>query len=172
MKTIMRVADQKNRCNALPKKIRMRTTGCVMDNNYQEYNIRLSIDSRLEQVRVLSGALRGIGQELQLTDDQLGQLELMMVEAVNNVIEHAYQLKSGNEVHVRVEYNPQEIHLVISDHGQTMPDSLHNQVRAMPNPEDLPEGGWGMGLIHVLADSIRYIQDARGNHLHVSKQLV
>lgn len=143
-----------------------------MDNNYQEYNIRLSIDSRLEQVRVLSGALRGIGQELHLNDDKLGQLELIMVEAVNNVIEHAYQLESGNEVHVRVEYTPQAIHLIISDHGQAMPDRLHSEVRVMPNPEDLPEGGWGMGLIHLLADSIRYIRDTRGNHLHVSKQLV
>jgi serine/threonine-protein kinase RsbW len=143
-----------------------------MDRNYKEYNIRLSIDSRLEQVRVLSGALRGIGQELQLTDDKLGQLELMMVEAVNNVIEHAYQLQEGNDVHVRVEYSPQEVHLIISDHGQTMPDELHSAAREMPDPEDLPEGGWGMGLIHALADSIRYSRDARGNHLYVSKQLV
>lgn len=142
-----------------------------MDANFQEYNIRLSIDSRLEQVRVLSGALRGIGRELALSDDKLGQLELMMVEAVNNVIEHAYQLQAGNDIHVRVEYSPQEMHLIISDHGQTMPEELHSTACEMPNPEDLPEGGWGMGLIHALADSIRYIRDARGNHLHVSKQL-
>ncbi|EIJ33919.1 ATP-binding protein [Thiothrix nivea] len=143
-----------------------------MDTTFKEYNIRLSIDSRLEQVRVLSGALRGIGQELALSDDKLGQLELMMVEAVNNVIEHAYQLQAGNDVHVRVEYNPQEVHLIISDHGHAMPDELHAEARDMPDPEDLPEGGWGMGLIHALADSIRYIRDARGNHLYVSKQLV
>lgn len=143
-----------------------------MDMQYQEYNIRLSIDSRLEQVRVLSGALRGIGQELSLSAEQLGQLELMMVEAVNNVIEHAYQMQGGNDVHVRVEYSPQEVHLVISDRGHTMPDELHSTARDMPNPEDLPEGGWGMGLIHLLADSIRYSSDAKGNHLHVSKQLV
>ena len=67
-----------------------------MEATYREYNIRLSIDSRLEQVRVLSGALRGIGQELSLSEEQLGQLELMMVEAVNNVIEHAYQMQHGN----------------------------------------------------------------------------
>jgi serine/threonine-protein kinase RsbW len=142
----------------------------MMDTRYKEYNIRLSIDSRLEQVRVLSGALRGIGQELALSDDKLGQLELMMVEAVNNVIEHAYQLQAGNDVHVRVEYSPQEVHLIISDQGQSMPDELHTEAY-MPDPEDLPEGGWGMGLIHALADSIRYIRDARGNHLYVSKQL-
>ena len=52
-----------------------------MEATYREYNIRLSFDSRLEQVRVLSGALRGIGQELSLSEEQLGQLELMMVEA-------------------------------------------------------------------------------------------
>lgn len=142
-----------------------------MEVTYREYNIRLSIDSRLEQVRVLSGALRGIGQELSLSEEQLGQLELMMVEAVNNVIEHAYQMQHGNDVQVRVEYSPQEVHLVISDQGHAMPDALHTETREMPNPEDLPEGGWGMGLIHLLADSIRYSRDAKGNHLHVSKQL-
>ena len=138
----------------------------------KEYHIRLSIDSRLEQVRVLSGALRGIGQELALSEDKLGQLELMMVEAVNNVIEHAYQLQEGHDVHVRVEYSPQEVNLIISDHGHAMPDELHTSPRTMPDPEGLPEGGWGMGLIHALADSIRYIRDASGNHLHVSKQLM
>ena len=142
-----------------------------MEATYREYNIRLSIDSRLEQVRVLSGALRGIGQELSLSEEQLGQLELMMVEAVNNVIEHAYQMQHGNDVQVRVEYSPQEVHLVISDQGHAMPDALHTEPREMPNPDDLPEGGWGMGLIHLLADSIRYSRDAKGNHLHVSKQL-
>lgn len=143
-----------------------------MNTSYHEYNIHLSIDSRLEQVRILSGALRGIGQELALAEDKLGQLELMMVEAVNNVIEHAYQLQAGNDVHVRMEYNQQEIHLIISDHGQAMPDKLQTGTCIMPNPEDLPEGGWGMGLIHVLADSIHYDRDACGNnHLHVSKSL-
>ena len=142
-----------------------------MEATYREYNIRLSIDSRLEQVRVLSGALRGIGQELSLSEEQLGQLELMMVEAVNNVIEHAYQMQHGNDVQVRVEYSPQEVHLVISDQGHAMPDALHTETREMPNPDDLPEGGWGRGLIHLLADSIRYSRDAKGNHLHVSKQL-
>jgi serine/threonine-protein kinase RsbW len=142
-----------------------------METVYKQYNIRLSIDSRLEQVRLLSGALRGIGKELELSDDKLGQLELMMVEAVNNVIEHAYEMQGGNDVRVRVEYNPEVVHLIISDSGRTMPDELHSELKAMPDPEDLPEGGWGMGLIHLLADSIRYSNDAKGNHLHVSKQL-
>lgn len=142
-----------------------------METVYKQYNIRLSIDSRLEQVRLLSGALRGIGKELELSDDKLGQLELMMVEAVNNVIEHAYEMQGGNDVRVRVEYNPDVVNLIISDSGRTMPEELHSGERGMPDPEDLPEGGWGMGLIHLLADSIRYIRDAKGNHLHVSKQL-
>ncbi|MEB4593281.1 ATP-binding protein [Candidatus Thiothrix sp. Deng01] len=142
-----------------------------MDADYREYHIRLSIDSRLEQVRILSGALRGIGQELALSEDKLGQLELILVEAVNNVIEHAYQLQGGNDVHVRVEYSPQQMHLVISDHGHAMPEELHAGFNGMPDPEGLPEGGWGMGLIQALADSTHYIRDAQGNHLYVSKQL-
>ena len=94
-----------------------------------------------------------------------------MVEAVNNVIEHAYELQAGNVVCVCLEYTPQAVHLIISDQGKTMPDFVQTQAREMPDPTSLPEGGWGLGLIHVLADSIRYTRDPDGNHLHVSKQL-
>ncbi len=135
------------------------------------YDIRLSIDSRLEQVRVLSGALRGIGKELALSESEIGQLELMMVEAVNNVIEHAYEFKTGNDVRVRLAYSPTEVHLIISDCGKAIPDMVQAQAGEMPDPESLPEGGWGLGLIHALADSCRYMHDPEGNHLYVSKQL-
>ncbi|QLQ32254.1 MAG: hypothetical protein HZT40_12390 [Candidatus Thiothrix singaporensis] len=45
-----------------------------MDADYREYHIRLSIDSRLEQVRILSGALRGIGQNWRYRKTSLGSL--------------------------------------------------------------------------------------------------
>lgn len=141
------------------------------------YTIRLFIDSQLEHVRLLGSAIRGIGQELKLSSEQVGQIELMLVEAVNNVIEHAYEYQAGCDVRVRVECVPSEnIKLIISDQGNRIPaGQLSSRVTGsdtlLPAPEGLPEGGWGLGLINLLADSLHYECDADGNHLHLCKQL-
>ena len=147
-----------------------------MNEGSKVYNIQLVIDSRLEHVRLLGSALRGIGQELTLPEDQLAQLELIMVEAVNNVIEHAYEYQTGHSVNVRVECeSDRQVRLVISDQGRSMPEELAEcdglDNGGFPDPDDLPEGGWGMALIRALSDSCSYVRDHSGNHLHVSKQL-
>lgn len=147
-----------------------------MSSDKKTYNIQLLIDSQLEYVRLIGGAVRGIGNELSLPVDQVGQLELMMVEAVNNVIEHAYEFKAGNGVQVRVECDPDEsIKMIISDQGHSIPPEQISAQTAgetgFPEPESLPEGGWGLGLINMLADSFHYECDHDGNHLHVCKQL-
>ena len=141
------------------------------------FHIRLFIDSQLEHVRLLGSAVRGIGKELDLPLEQVGQIELMLVEAVNNVIEHAYENKPGSDVRVRVECEPgTQIKLVISDQGRRIP-TMQISTRMvsgdtlLPKPESLPEGGWGLGLIRMLADSLHYECDQDGNHLHLCKQL-
>lgn len=147
-----------------------------MSDENKIYNIELQIDSQLKHVRILSGALKGIGQELELTGDQVGQLELILVEAVTNVIEHAYEFKTDNEVKVHVECDPDNtIKMIISDSGKSMPDTLQNNIEAddlsLPEPELLPESGWGMGLISMLSDSFHYERNDKQNNLHVMKHL-
>ncbi len=141
------------------------------------YNIRLFIDSQMEHVRLLGSAVRGIGEELNLPNEQVGQIELMLVEAVNNVIEHAYEYEAGNDVRVRVECEPAEqIRMIVSDRGHRIPDEqINTHIESndvlLPEPETLPEGGWGLGLIRILADSLHYECNQDGNHLHLCKQL-
>ena len=148
-----------------------------MSNSAGSYDIRLFIDSQLSHVRLLGSAVRGIGKELELPDEHIGQLELMLVEAVNNVIEHAYENKAGKDIRVRVEYDPAEqFKMIISDQGNPIPGAqiqtrLTGDDVPMPEPESLPEGGWGLGLISMLADSLHYECNQDGNHLHLSKQL-
>lgn len=147
-----------------------------MNKINQVYNIQLQINSQLEHVRLLGSALRGIGQELKLTTEQIGQLELILVETVNNVIEHAYEFQSGHQVNVSVECTPDDrIKLIISDRGKPMSAESQQTFTAtdvnFPEPEQLPESGWGMGLINLLADSFHYERSNEHNYWHVTKQL-
>ncbi|MEZ5535960.1 MAG: ATP-binding protein [Thiolinea sp.] len=147
-----------------------------MDETSRIYTIQLQINSQLEHVRLLGSALRGIGQELELNNTQLGQLELILVETVNNVIEHAYEFQSGSQVTVTIECTPDDnMKLTISDRGKSMPQgeqlTFSETDISFPEPESLPESGWGMGLINLLADSFRYERADNQNYWHVTKRL-
>lgn len=147
-----------------------------MSEKSKIYNIQLQIDSQMEHIRLLGGALRGIGSELELSNEQVGQLELILVEAVTNVIEHAYEYKTGNQIQVQVECTPDNsIKMTISDWGKSMPDSIQDKLKAdklsLPEPELLPESGWGMGLIQMLSDSFHYERNHEQNDWHVLKRL-
>jgi serine/threonine-protein kinase RsbW len=147
-----------------------------MNKTSRIYNIQLQINSQLEHIRLLASALRGIGQELKLTGEQVSQLELILVEMVTNVIKHAYELQAGHQVNVKVECTPDEsIKLTISDRGKSMPDRGQQMFTSadfdFPEPELLPESGWGMGLINLLADSFHYERSNDHNYWYVTKRL-
>lgn len=135
------------------------------------FDIAFSIDSCLPQVRLLSGALRGVAQEVGISSENMSQLDLIMVEAVNNVIEHAYQMEPGHQVRVRLLYSPLRSELVVSDTGRTMPAEVHSGNHDIQDPFALPEGGWGLSLIQAMADSFHYVTDEQGNHLHIIKTM-
>lgn len=141
-----------------------------VSDHSQSFEIAFSIDSRLTHVRLLSGALRGVAQDVGISSESMSQLDLIMVEAVNNVIEHAYQMEAGHEVWVRLVHRSDQSELIVSDRGRTMPENVHKGNHEIQDPFALPEGGWGLSLIQAMADSFHYVTDEQGNHLHIIKK--
>jgi serine/threonine-protein kinase RsbW len=114
-----------------------------------------SIESDLSRVRELADVFKRFSIEEQLGDKLTGQLELMLVEAVNNVIEHAYEMQQGFIVNTRFEASKTEVMLTITDYGLPVPLSPIAKGKAMDVTE-LPEGGWGLHLIYTLADDVKH----------------
>lgn len=126
--------------------------------------LNYSIKSNLSEVRELANVLRGFCDEQKLNETLSGQLELILVEAVNNVIEHAYQNKEGFPIDITVKVNSTEIILIIKDQGIPPPSKVYDTDGYMPDFSELPEGGWGVALIQTLADQIKYFRDKDGNN--------
>jgi len=64
--------------------------------------VRLAIDSRIDQVHMIGWAVRGVCAAIAMSEKDAYQVELCIVEAVNNAIEHAYASEAGHEVSVVV----------------------------------------------------------------------
>lgn len=115
-------------------------------------------------IAAVMARLRG----LELPERIAGDVELALAEAVNNVTEHAYLGQGEGTITVTGRLENSRLVLRISDHGLPMPDGKLPQPRAVDldvATEDLPEGGFGWGLIHALTSSVRYDRRAQRNTL-------
>lgn len=95
-----------------------------------------------------------------------GTAELVLAEAMNNIVEHAYAGQPGR-IELRMQPRPGGLAVSVTDWGRPMPGG------ALPpgNPPvlsaeaDLPEGGFGWHLIRRLASGLDYRRAADRNVL-------
>ncbi|WP_298853672.1 ATP-binding protein [uncultured Ruegeria sp.] len=86
-------------------------------------------------------------------------VKIALAEAINNVVEHAYNGVAPAKVRVTCRLDQDRLDILISDTGHPLPGchppdgtpaSLGTRI------QDLPEGGFGWFLIHQLTNDIWY----------------
>lgn len=116
-----------------------------------------STDSRLGNVELLARAVRGLCGAAGLPGRDCARVELALVEAVNNVVRHAYHGEPGHTVEVTVTVDGGQLALEVADDGTPMPP--HGTPVLDFDPTDLanlPEGGMGLYLIHSVMETVEY----------------
>ena len=137
-------------------------------------NIQLTIDSRLENTAPAGLAVRGIAQGFGLDETEAYLLELAVVEAVSNVIRHAYGNRPGHPVEIALALTPQGISLEILDRGTALDLGVLSRAGELAAPADiseLPEGGLGLAIIKQAMDDVSYSSRDGINVLRMSKSL-
>ena len=95
-------------------------------------------------------------------------LELVLAEALNNVVEHAHGDSSDGVIWLRCAREPSGFVLQIRDDGNAMPNGqIPNTPMALRHGalNSVPEGGFGWHLIRHLADQVDYQRLAGQNCL-------
>jgi len=136
-----------------------------------EVTMKCQIQSEFSHVKKLSDSLQIFAKNENIDETLLGQLELILVEAVNNVIEHAYSNQAGHPIDVVLTKSNNEVIFTIKDQGNPVPDDLSERKNNMPNAMSLPEGGWGLSLIYALANRVEFSRQGETNTLILAKAL-
>lgn len=117
-------------------------------------------------------ALAEVRQELAplgLDIEELQIVELVLAEALNNIVEHAYaQPVPDDMITICGDHRANGLHFRIVDRGGAMPDGkppLGNTQPISAEIEDLPEGGFGWFLIRDLAKDVCYRRIGTENRL-------
>ena len=131
-----------------------------MNTNVTLPPVHICVQSSNVAVRTALKALLRRLEPLELGVDEVGTVELVMAEALNNVVEHAYpEGDAAGPITISCNHAADGLHLMVVDRGRAMPKGQ------MPDGAtvdldvpfcDTPEGGFGWFLIKDLADEVRY----------------
>ena len=118
---------------------------------------QITLDADLLAIR--HGLARLFGMQLlsDLGDEDRGTAEIVLAEALNNIVEHACADLPG-QIRVTVTRSDAGIFCVIRDRGRPMPGGAlpAGHLAPMEAGGDLPEGGFGWFLIRRLARDVTY----------------
>lgn len=140
---------------------------------------RLTVDSNLNNAFLVSVFVRAVCDRLGMTREDTCSVDVCVVEAVTNVMKHAYLGAPGKEVSVEISATTERLDLYVRDQGQGMPEEhrakLLNGSQVLDfdpsNLEGVPEGGMGLQIIHQLIDEAAYSTEGGTNCLRLTKFL-
>jgi len=137
-----------------------------------EKEIKLTIESRLENVFLIGLVINRICSYMNLSEEESYHLEISVVEAVNNAIKHAYGNEPGHYVEVVITLYKDRIELKVCDTGKRMePGDIPGMDFDPDDRENLPEGGMGLFIMHEIMDSVVYESSEEKNVLTLTKFL-
>ena len=100
-----------------------------------------------------------------LPEDRRGTAEIVLAEALNNIVEHAYA-ESGGPVRLTLMRARRRVICRLLDRGQPLP-GLTLPRGALPVSDSPREGGYGWFLIHSLSQRLIYRRSAGTNRLFI-----
>ena len=92
-----------------------------------------------------------------LPDDDCGTAEIVLAEALNNIVEHAYAQHAG-DIEITLLLHQSALMCRIVDTGVPMPNGTlpAGHLAQFAATDDLPEGGFGWFLIRALSRDLDY----------------
>jgi len=107
---------------------------------------------------LLIGLRARLGTET-LSEDACGKVEIVLAEALNNIVEHAYPQESPGDIALTLSLDSTPLRCELRDRGGPLP-GLAPPETALPDltgpRETLPEGGFGWTLIRALTTRLSY----------------
>jgi anti-sigma regulatory factor (Ser/Thr protein kinase) len=134
--------------------------------------LHLTIDASLDTVPAAGGAVRDLCLTSGIDAGDAALVELAIVEALQNTIEHGYAGAPGR-LELDAEVDEQRIQAEIRD---TAPLVDLTRIASSVTDEELPldraslqERGRGLGIIRAVFDEVVFSHSATGNHLALTR---
>lgn len=132
--------------------------------------LTLKITSEFENISTAAKQFNEFLNKNGLDPILVSSFEMCLVEALNNVVEHAYEMSGGNPIEINVLLSDLEFSITIIDEGKTRTNFDKPSLDFDPeNIDSLPEGGMGLFIIEELMDETNYSRENGKNFFQMKK---
>lgn len=125
-------------------------------------------EAKFENVGNVVSSAQDYLLSMEVSQDVTSLCMLALGEVLNNIVEHSYENRIDGEAELRILICEKKVAFQVKDWGIAPPDNIFSNVDSMPDPSDLPEGGWGLALIVTLMDDISYRSENGENLLDLA----
>jgi serine/threonine-protein kinase RsbW len=133
--------------------------------------ITLSIGSSFRDVFLVGLAVNKIAAFAQVGSQSAFGIEVAVVEAVNNAIEHAHHQQPNKRVAIQIYTYPDRIKVTIIDRGAPIDFTALMAASANLKDEAKLERGRGLGIMRRLIDDVAYHRVGNTNQIVLVKYL-
>lgn len=138
-------------------------------------SVQICFESRLEHIGLAGTAINAMCQARGADTETAGAVELALVEVATNTVEHAYHGVEHGLVRIRVRFANGKVDVEVSDAGDALPLERLAMAELPPIDPDaidtLPEGGFGLALVCMIADSVEASTEEGWNFFRFSRTL-
>ncbi len=134
--------------------------------------IKFSIKSHPKQVSTACIILRNSLDSINISKTTLDKVELSLAEALNNIIEHAYQENYNYPIDIEVRKKHKTLEIKLEDYGLPRKNLKKPVIEFDPDDiQNLPEGGFGLFLIETMMDENTY-KYVEGKNIFIMKKIL
>ena len=112
-----------------------------------------------------------VGNDFELSPDIVFNLNLVLEEAVVNIINYAYPKEEHESIYLSARMHEGSIVLVLTDTGKEFDPTMAPEADITLSADDRPIGGLGIFLIRQIMNEVRYERIDGKNVLTLEKKL-
>ena len=132
---------------------------------------KLVLINKVSEIEKLVLFVEELGEELNLPADLIFNLNLVLEEAVSNVILYAYPKDQTQEIYLSVKKEGNMLFFNLTDTGKEFDPTLMPEADITLSAEERQIGGLGIYLIRQIMNTVEYHRIEGKNVLILSKQL-
>lgn len=127
--------------------------------------------NEISEISRLNGFIEEIGEEFGLTPDVVFNLNLVLEEAVVNVINYAYPKEDHQWIYLSAKLQDGTIILILTDTGKEFDPTMAPEADITLSADEREIGGLGIFLIRQIMNEVKYERIDGKNVLTLEKKL-
>jgi serine/threonine-protein kinase RsbW len=129
------------------------------------------IENKIDELSSLAGKIEDLAKEWELSEDLTMKINLVIEEAVSNIIFYAFKDRGKHKIRISVSLDANNLEIVLKDEGVPFNPLLQQKPDIDLPAEERPVGGLGIFLMAQVMDDMHYTRDKNQNVLMLKKSI-